>query len=61
MLPATLPDGEGDFRGTLGFYHPDVHVDVSDILDKGAFPTLDGDDTGLDGNLNTFGDVKFFC
>lgn len=61
MLPATLPDGEGNLGGVLGFYQPDVHVDVSDVLDKVAPWTLDGDDTRLDGNINTLGDIEFFC
>ena len=61
MLPATLPDGESNFGTVLGFHQPDIHVDVSDILDEGTPWTLYGDDTGLDNNINTFGNIEFFC
>ena len=61
MFPTTLPDGESNFGSVLGFHQPDVHVDVSDILDKGTPWTLDSDDAGLDGNANTLGDIEFFC
>ena len=61
MLPATLPDSESNLGSVLGFHQPDVHIDVSDILDEGTPWTLDGDDTGLDGNVNTLGDIEFFC
>ena len=57
MLPATLPDGEGDLGGALGFHQPDVHVDVSDILDEAASRTFNSDDTGFDGNFNTLRDI----
>lgn len=61
MLPATLPDGESDLGGILGFHQPDIHVDVSDILDEVTPWSLDGDDTGLDSNVNTLGNIEFFC
>ena len=61
MLPSSLPYSESNLGGTLGFHQPDVHVDMSDILHKGAPWTLDSDDTGLDGNVNAFGDIEFLC
>ena len=61
MLPATLPDGESNLGGALVFHQPNVHVDVSDVLDEGTPWTLDGDDTGLDGNIDAVRDFEFFC
>lgn len=61
MLPATLPNGEGNLGSVLRFHQPDVHVDVSDILDEGTPWTLNSDDTGLDGNVDAFRDLEFFC
>lgn len=61
MLPATLPNGESNLGRVFGFDQSDIHVNVSDILDEGTPWTLDGDDTGLDGNVNTLGDIEFFC
>jgi len=61
VLPATLPDGESNFGRVIGFHQPNVHVDVSDILDEGTSWPLDGDDTGLDGNVDTLRDLEFFC
>ena len=61
MLPATLPDSESNFGRVLCFHQPDVHVDVSDILDEATPWTLDSNDTGLDGNVNALGDIEFFC
>ena len=61
MLPATLPDGESNLGTVLDFNQPDVHVDVSDILDELTPWTLDGDDTRLDVNVNALGDIEFFC
>ena len=61
MLPAALPNSESNLGVALVFHQPDVHVDVSDILDENTPWTLDGDDTGLDGNVNTLGDIEFFC
>ena len=61
MLPAALPNGESNFGGALGFHQPDVHIDMSDILDEGTPWTLNGDDTGLDGNVDAFRDIELFC
>ena len=61
MLPATLPDGESNLGGVLAFHQPDVHVDMPDVLDEGTPWSLNSDDTGLDGNVNTLGDIEFFC
>lgn len=61
MLPATLPNCESDLGGVLGFHKPDIHVNVSNILDEDTSRTLNGDDASLNGNLNTLGDNKFFC
>jgi len=61
VLPATLPDSKSNLGRALGFHQPDVHVDVSDILDEVTARTLDGDDTRLDGNVNTLRDIEFFC
>lgn len=61
VLPTTLPDGESNLGDVLAFHQPDVHVDVSDILEEGTSWALNGDDAGLDGNVNTLGDIEFFC
>ena len=61
MLPATLPDGESNLGAVLGFNQPDVHVDVSDVLDELAPWALDGDDTRLDLNIDTLRNIEFFC
>lgn len=61
VLPATLPDCEGDPGSVLSFHQPDVHVNVSDVLDDGASWTGNGDDTGLDGNVDTLRNIELFC
>lgn len=59
VLAAALPYREGDLVG-LALQQPDVHVDVADILVQGSAGTLDRDETGLDVDFNTLGNVELF-
>ena len=59
MLTATLPYCECHLVG-LALLQPDVHVDVADILRQRAPRSLNGDLAGLDGYLNSLGNVQLF-
>ncbi len=60
MLPAALPHCEGDFCG-LALDEPNVHVDMADVLGQCSPGPFDSDKAGLDGDVNSLGDVEFFC
>lgn len=60
MLASTLPYCESDCDGLDGFDDSDIHVNMSDVLLDGSPGSGDGDESGLDSNLDTLGDYEFF-
>jgi len=60
MLASTLPHCKSNLAALLGLQHPDIHIDMTDILRKGASWAGDFDNAGLDFNSNTLGDLEFF-
>ena len=59
MLAATLPYCQADLV-CLALQNLDVHVDVTDILLQRSSGTSDRDETGLDVDGDTLGNVEFF-
>lgn len=57
VFPATLPYRQGDLVG-LARKEPDVHINVADILRQGSPGALDGNLTGLYGDLDSLGNVE---
>ena len=59
MLPAALPDREGN-TVDLALHQPDVNISVPEVLGEGAAGASDGDETGLDDNVNALGNLELF-
>ena len=59
MFPAALPDCESDLVG-LCLDQTDVHIHMADGLGKCSPWSSDYDDTRLDGDCYTIGNLQFF-
>lgn len=59
VLAAALPYGEGD-AVRPAFEEADVHVNVADILGKGASRARHRDQPRLDADLDALWDIQFF-
>ena len=59
MLPATLPDRQGD-SVDLALHQPDIDIGVSEVLREGTTGTLNGDEAGLDGDFNAIWNIELF-
>lgn len=59
MLPAALPDSEGD-PVDFALNEPDVKIGMTEVLGQCAAGALDGDEAGLDGDFNTVRDSELF-
>lgn len=59
MLPATLPDRQGDSLG-LALHQPDVDIGMPDVLLEGTSGTGNGDEARFDSDFNALWDLEFF-
>jgi hypothetical protein len=60
VLAPTLPHCKSDLAALLGLHHPNIHINVTDILRKSTPWASDFDNARLDFNGNTLGDLEFF-
>ena len=60
VLAAALPYGQRNLLVLAALEQPDVHIDMANIFREGSSGASDGDETRLDLNFDTLGNVEFF-